>query len=741
MRVAKSIVNRRALLLATAIGAAAATAATAQDAGAPGGRDIEELVVTAQRREERLQDVPVAVTALSGEALESLGIEGSKELSQVTPGLNFTQSVYSPQPTVRGVGTRGVGSGDESVVPIYINGVYQPFIMAADLQLNNVQRIEVLKGPQGALFGRNATGGAINIVTKRPGEGFTGSASYSYGRFNEHVGKAYVSAGSGPLGADLAVIARTDDGYIKDVLNGKRYGRVKDVAVRTQVAFEPTDNISLLLGVGHTNNADRTGSANQAYAGNTTARRFGPGVFVATRPYEAALNLPPNNKVLQNSGYLVGTFRFDAFDLNTVTGVQTNKLKATADSDATPLPALELFVAQGSRSVYQEVYGASKGDGPLSWIVGGVYYRDYASSNPSLAPSGTVTLNPNGTFSRSTNASSIKTNSLAAYAQVTYDVTEALSVTVAGRYTADERSFTNRVLVPTVGPLATGGKTFKKFTPSANAAYRVNEQLNLYAKAGKAFKSGLFSIVAGAVRPVEPETVTQYEVGFKADPMPWFRLNGSAYYTDYKGLQTTSRDPATGIAFLQNAASAEIYGVELETVLRPVDRLNLTGGVSILHAEYVRFPNAQISVPNPIGSAVGVPTGTQPCPAGVFPCGNNSGAIVDVSGNKLIRTPFLTANLGGDYTVPIGYGDVVLSGNIYYSGHSWWDALNRLRERSKTLVNAQARWNLPDEHTSFTVWGENLLDIEHNLTLVTSSSDTNVFARPRTYGVRLDYRW
>ncbi|MDB5447965.1 MAG: TonB-dependent receptor, partial [Phenylobacterium sp.] len=611
--------------------------------------------------------------------------------------------------------------------------VYQPFIVAADLQLNNIERIEVLKGPQGALFGRNATGGAINIITKQPHAGFDGQASVSYGRFNEWIGKLYAAGGTDRLAADIAVMANRDDGYIHDIVKNRRYGAMHDVSVRSQLRLRPSDGIDFTLALGHTENVDNTASANQPLNGDTSARKFNPGVLTPSTPYEVALNLSPVNKTLQNSASLVGTIHLDALDLHTITGVQFNKLKALADSDATVQRSVELYVAQSSRTIYQEVYATSNGQGPLSWIVGGVFYHDWASAGPQVGLSGTfVQTAVSGAGSFTSNDTNLETSSWAGYAQATYKITDALSVTVGGRYTSDKRTFFNQNIAPTPGPILTGSATFSKFTPSGSIAYRVNERLNLYAKAGQAFKSGLFTLVGTVVRPVQPETVTQYEIGVKSDPLDWLRVNASAYYTDYKGLQTTARDPVTSVAFLQNAAAASIYGLELETVVRPVERLNLTGGVSLLHAEYTSFPNAQVTVP----------TAATACAArgAPFPCGNDT-VFRDVSGYKLIRTPFFTVNLGGDYTIPLSQGDLVVSGNFYYSGHSYWDPLNRLKEPSYVLVNGQLRWNAPDDHTSLSVWGDNLLDQKYNLTLVTSSSDTHVYARPRTYGVRVDYRW
>ncbi|MBV9509084.1 MAG: TonB-dependent receptor plug domain-containing protein, partial [Caulobacteraceae bacterium] len=244
----RQAVRSRIWLLASAALLAAGPAARAQTTAQPSSQpaaetsSVEEIVVTARRREEHLKDVPAAITAFSAGQLQSLNITGTKALTQITPGLNFTQSVYSPQPTIRGVGSRGVNAGEESEVPVYIDGVYQSFLPATDLQFNDVQRIEVLKGPQGALLGRNAMGGAINIITKDPTSTPHADASVSYGSYNQVIAKGYVSGGTDVVAASLAAVVNRDDGYIHDIVNGKEYGHTDDVSVRGKLVFHPTSH-------------------------------------------------------------------------------------------------------------------------------------------------------------------------------------------------------------------------------------------------------------------------------------------------------------------------------------------------------------------------------------------------------------------------------------------------------------------------------------------------------------------
>jgi iron complex outermembrane receptor protein len=734
--------SRAAMLLASTAAAAVLLPQLAFAQAAPSENQVEEIIITANRREEKLQDVPAAVSAFSGEQLERLGIEGSKELSQITPGLNFTQSVFSPQPTIRGIGVRGVGAGDESVVPIYIDGVYQSFIAGADMQFNNIQRIEVLKGPQGALLGRNATGGAINIITKTPGPGFSGRASISYGSFEEVISKVYVSGGNDVLAADFAVVANRDDGYVEDDLRGDTYAHLSDVSVRSKVVYTPNDFAQLRVSLGYTNNSDSTGEAYRQLNGNTIGARV-PGNPVTTKAYKSALSYAPYNKLRAATASVTGILNFDAFTLTSVTGFADYKLRIKADSDGTPLEIATLTYIQVSDNIYQEVYATSTGDGPFSWIVGGVYYRDSSGMSPySTTYSKSVSLTGVlGAQSISRTRPSILTDSYAVYGQGTYEFNDQWKITLGGRYTSEKKDFTSRVGV-TVFTYLANEATFEQFTPNLIVQYQPNSQLNLYAKVGQAFKSGLFNASAttvAATKAVDPETVTQYELGIKSDPANWLRLNIAAYYTDYKDLQSNARDPVTLSSVLQNAGGATIYGIEGDATIRASDNLNLRVGASWLHGEYEDFGASLVSIPT---TTVAPPAAT-PCIDGTGPrVGGNRAVFCDVTGNDIIRTPFLTVNFGGDYTIPSSVGDFVVTGNAYYKGKSYWDTLNYFEEPAVWLVNGEVAWSSPDDRFGVVLWGENLLDEEYSLTLVVSPTATNqVLAKPRTIGVELKYNW
>lgn len=334
------------------------------------------------------------------------------------------------------------------------------------------------------------------------------------------------------------------------------------------------------------------------------------------------------------------------------------------------------------------------------------------------------------------------TDSYAYYAQGTYQFSPEWSLTLGGRYTREKKTFNTKVGVTTFTTLSSND-TFKKFTPVGILKYQPRDDLNFYAKAGKAFKSGIINSSATtvlALKAVNPENLTQYEVGMKSDLSSSVRLNVAAYYTDYKDLQSTARDPATSTSLLQNAGGAEIYGVEAEAYWRPMDNLNIRLGVSALHGEYTDFPGAQVIIPvtsiDPIATANQCVLGT-----GVL-VGGNRAPFCDATGNKIIRTPFFTASLGGDYTIPLDSGEVVISGNIYHQGKSYWDVGNRVVEPKKLLVNAQVAWKSASDKFGVTLWGENLTNETHRLTAsISPFGDNQVIAKPRTYGIELTYGW
>lgn len=758
---------RKALLASAAVVAFAPSAAFAQQAQPeqPARGDIEaaddtvleEIVVTAQRREERLQDVPVAVSAFTGAQLEKRNIEASEDLTKITPGLSFAQTGYTPQPTIRGVGTRGVSAGEESTVSLYIDGIYQPYMTNGFFKLNSVQRIEVLKGPQSTLYGRNSTGGAINVITVDPPVGWDAKASVSAGSFEEFTGKIYLGAGTETFGADISAVYWKADGYLHDIITDTDRGDQSDYTVRGKVQWRPNDNMRLTLSGAHAQSKDLLANLGRPVNGNTIARRWTTPPPLPTGTYDVAFGRDIHFKTITDNLALLGSFNLGWAELNTVNSYMRTATKLYGnDPSATIAPVFRSYTSADPSSYYNEVYLRSTGDRRFDWIVGAVYFTDEAPYTDYRIYTWSPTT---GSFTFSQHRNAVGTDSKAVYAQGTFDVTEKLSVTLGARYTDEEKwMLRNNYRAGTVSgiledwsqpdlPYLTGGVPlpnnkvtvgFTNFSPSVNVQYKFNEDFNVYAKAGTGFKSGIFSAGSSSQVPAQPEEITQYELGMKSDPLPWLRVNIAAYYSDYTGLQAVSRDPVTLAPVLQNAASAVIKGIELEVAASPIPRLNLYGGLALADGEYETWEGAQVTFPQTTVN----PPADSPCQTGTGAAlGGNRSVFCDLSGYPIQRQPETMLNLGGDYSWDImGGWSMLASSNVAYQSEFNWEPSGRLVEPERTLVDAELSWISPEENLRFSVWGQNLTDEAYGQALSASgTADLITMARPRTVGIKVSY--
>lgn len=679
------------------LGATPAFAQTAEDEGP----SVGEIFVTAQKREERLQDVPITVTTMTASQLENAGMGSSRDLAQVTPGLVVAQQTVVTQPVLRGVGTRGVGPGDESTVPIYIDGVYSSVQHAGTFDLANVERIEVLKGPQGTLFGRNAVGGAISIVTRDPAPVLEGSLSASYASFNRRRGELYLSSPiTDNLGANLTLYASEDDGYIRDGLRGGYINPATSIIGRAKLRWDPTANTEVTLALNYAQSEDNSGLVGRPIDGVTAGAASG-----VAGDYEAMMNNLPESVYFTRGLSVTGRHSFDNFDLTALASYQRTRQHTNSDSDASPAPLAFLTFIVGDETYTAEIRATSNGDGPLQWIVGGYYFN--AESCYCYFNSGSALLLPTQT-----------SEAYALFGELTYDLTDRLAVTGGLRYSIEDRAIEtlrNGVFY------GAGEADFEQLSPRFTATYALSDTSRVYFTYSQGFKSGVFNASSTALplTAVEPEVLDAYEIGFKSEPSRAVRFNLSAYFYEHENLQVSSRSPITNATILQNAASSEIYGAEAQLDWAVTDNFNLTAGLAYTHAEFVSFPDANILTPRPTN------------------LGNVSG-FADVSGFAVPRTPELTFNLRGDYTAPLASGELTIAGNIYASSEYYWNVQNTLRSPAFVAVNGQVSWTSPDEDYVLGLFVENLTDDDRYLS-VTSTSTANYGSqvRPRTVGVRV----
>lgn len=698
---------------AAAVGRGPAPTTAAAPAVAQDDNLLGDIVVTAQRREERVQDIPAAISAIGAEDLVTAGVVNTRDLQLVTPSLAFTQASYAPQPSIRGIGTRGVNPGDEQVVPVYLDGVYQPFVVGGLFELSDVERVEVLRGPQGTLLGRNATGGAINIITQTPRSGFSGRATAGYGRFNEREAAVYVAGGSDRVTASFNAQYLADDGYVRDIANNnRRLARIDSLLLRGKLVMKAGDRTTITVAANYTDRYDDTSLANFALNGNSIARQGRPTLLYATGNRQSSQDpgFAPRLTTKQNAVSATIVHNFDGFDVTSISGYSANYLSYDADADMTPAVVIKLAVDQFDRSFSQELFAASTGTGSFQWVAGLFYFNNNAGQNPRNLNGGRIYTDTN-------------IDAYAAYAQGTLDITSKLHVTAGGRYSYDKKS-ASAYNVPSTLTLPLQEKSWDSFNPSASIDYEVTDRTRFYARYATAFKSGVFNATGFARDPVNPEQVESYEVGLKSDPLPWLRVNLAGFYTDYRDIQIFARspDPTNASVVLQNAATAKIYGIEGDLLIRPVRGLSLRASGSLMSAKYDEFRNAQSFVAR----------------AG----GGNTAIIIDASGNQLTRVPEFTGNVGGDYSFDALGGSLTIGGNVYVSGPFPWGVDDRLIQGSYALVNAQTVWTSPDDRYTVTVWGRNLSNSKPLLTVSSSVlGDQAAYYRPITYGVRVGFKF
>lgn len=725
----KSAAALVAILMATSSTAAFAQAATSPNDDREAG--IKEIIVTAQKRSERLQDVPIAIAAVTAEAATASGVRTSSDLAAIIPGLTVSQTTGAAVVFLRGIGTVGGTVGQENAVATFIDGVYQPSQNAAIFSLNNISRIEVLKGPQGTLYGRNATGGAINIITRTPSEQTAVEAEVGYGNLKTLEGKIYATTGLAEgVAMDIAgYYYNQQDGFGRNLTTGKDVNRRKDVALRSKLHAEVDDKTKATLTVGYGRNS---GSFGVSLRAAPTAQTIDGKSGFSGGYYDINSDVDPKTFVRHVDASLRIEHDLGFAQLVSLSGFGDIQHREFADLDLTPLPIVRFDLRSKQRNFTQELQLGSSDDKNFSWVIGLFYFNDNSQYTPFLlsgaafAPASALTFSPDRQ----------KTNSLAVYGQTTIEVADKTNLTLGGRYTIDKRDFEvqSNVILPdgtaiVASPLTKASKQFNKPTWRLSLDHKFTEDIMAYASYNRGFKSGVFNLASTSTRPVAPETLDAYEAGLKSTLLDRrVQLNVSGFLYNYKNIQLQRVE--NNAAVLINAAAARIYGADIDLVVQPDEQLSLRAGMELLHARYTSFPNAPVTIPTPFAGNPLVNCAANP-------------AQCDVSGNRMVRAPEFVANLAGDYDVPLGEsGNITLSASLAYSSRIYWEPDNRTSESGRALVSAQILWSSPGEKYQFRVWGKNLTN-RHYATFGNEQSfgDLLSVAPGRQYGVSAGVRF
>jgi iron complex outermembrane receptor protein len=676
---------------------------------------VDVVVVTAQRRKERVVNVPISITSVSADRLESVGVNDTMGLAQVVPGLRMDASGSFAQPSIRGVGSALAGPGMNSNVAIYVDGFYVPNLLGSDFDLLSITSVDVLKGPQGTLFGRNATGGAILVSTREPSSTPTATVSASYASFNRSKLSVYGSTGLSPaLAFDVAGVHEEGDGYVRNIVTGNKDGKFTKDTLRAKMVAKITDWAKLTLTLEHRDINDPTGNATNSYEGLSIGSTV-PGTVVAQKPRETSGTAGAKHTFKGDSALLRGDFDLGFADLTSYTMSRNEKGFELKDYDSTPLDAFTANWQVLDKTVSQELTLASKGRGSFTWVGGLFYYRnknEYPSFN---STSGT-------TVTTHSFDSSITQESRAVFVDATYEVAKDWFATGGLRYSRDHSDATFNA---PAAPLTRHAEhTWTNTSPRAVLRYQVTPDSNVYGSYTLGYKAGIIPITEG-VTPVEPEKINAIELGYKI-AKPGFRFDASAFSYDYKNLQVASYIGT--ISLTRNAAQSKISGLDFQLSQNLGSDFKLNLGGTYTKANYGSFPGAVDYVQRLVPGQPGYGTFSNPS--------------VDASGNMMLRTPRFAGNIGLSYNQPLAEGNLVLSGNYYHTSKFYFDPVNRFSQDAYGLLNASATWTDARDRWSLSVFGKNITNTTYrSVVLPGPFSIQQAFGEPASIGMSVSYRY
>ncbi len=699
------------LLAATGLGACMAFPALGQTEAVKGDQ-LEEIIVTAQKRSEPLQRTPVSVTAISADALEERSISSLDDLQGSVPGLviggnaNFggINSIV-----FRGVSSPNLVIGAEEAVGVYLDGVFLPRSDAAFFNFADVERIEALRGPQGTLYGRNSTAGAINVVTRTPTDKLEGKFEASYGIKNKYEVKGYMGGPlSSVLAASASVVASGHGGYFTNVNTGNKVGDAHDVTTRGKLILH-TDGFRATLA------ADYSLMKSDDQFKNI---KDSAGVLVGFGDPDQVASEVEDQIYSHRKSYGVSlTMEYEASDSLTLTSISSERWYDAdnfVDTDGQGSATVKAYTdSHLNNKDFSQELRANLVSGPLNLTAGLNYYNGYAElyATNLNAAGPTVIINPIA-----------RTKAYAAFAQAEYELSGGVKLIAGARYNVDKKHFS--LLMP---PLGAGGLSFvearrndKAFLPKIGVTYQASPDVFMFATVSRGYRAGAFSPAPGRFNPVAPgaapEKLWNYEAGIKSELFNRrLRLNVTGYYTKDTGLQVRNT-LAPGNAVINNAGSARVYGAEFEANAVLGGGLSLASTLALTNARYIdlvekNFLNGQlVSFPR--------------------------------AGNTMIRAPRAQFSVDGRYETAVS-DDMMFKANVRYfrETKSYYTAANEFGVGHDGWYTVDARMGITyNDNLEVYAYGKNLTDKRYTTSVLTLGAIySSALNDPRTYGVGVKY--
>jgi iron complex outermembrane recepter protein len=745
---------------ALAQGTASSDTTVSNDALGSDSASLGDIVVTAQRRSENLQSVPAAVTAVSIDRLKSASVTTLVSLGTVAPSVNVTDSAGTVVAYVRGVGSTNTAPGFYSSTAIYYDGLYISRLSGAGFNLDDVESLQILAGPQGALFGRNATAGAIIVTTKtpKPGDPLNGRLEARYGTYNDRSLTAVLASGlSDSLALSLKGNWEKRDGFLNNINPVGYYQDDGDDRnswnIGGKLAWVPASNFKATLALSYVHVLDRSGGPyvpvdlntpgpvpglnnaqsvlfgllgqvgfTNAQAGaaagaarfptkfgdvadaSTNAFQLGalpgkylPGAFHYTQEFRAGLNM-----TYTGNGYEIVSQSGYTYSLSNLAAAALGEIPGS-----TGLPnTLSIAAHAPSRTYEQELHVAST-SGPINWIAGVNAITESGDVTVAASlPINIAVVSVKDTFTDT---------AYAGYAQATIPLMDKLKVTLGGRYTTEKYKLTDLFPGSTIG---TQSRTFNKFTYTARLEFKPSDDVLLYAGTATGFKSGNLNAVAPGGGSVGPEVLTSYEVGLKSEMLDRkLRINGAGYYYNYDNIQSILIGN-TG-AVLVGGLNGRVYGVEMTADAQVTPNLVLGAAFNLLHSEYL----------NSVKTPDGVP--------------------YNAKGHRLAGASNFSANLNGTYTIPMhDDSGLAINASASYNGGFWFEGQNIIgtggtNPNSFTLVNFRVTYTLPGGKLSVAAYGSNVFNTQYYRAGVLSANISRTVnpGMPSQFGGSLQYKF
>ena len=717
------------------LGAAFLSQAAAEDSSSAEG--LQEVIVTAQKVAQEESKVPLAVSVMTGADLAQRNYQSLDDFKGSVPGLQVNDYVGEARINIRGIGENSLSFGVDSQVAYNVNGVYVSSSFAADEAFLDVNRIEVLRGPQGTLYGRNATGGAINVITNMPTDKFEAMAQLSYGNYQDFGTQGVIS---GPLIGDtvlgrLAFSTEDHNGYSYNLYDGKSYDDAHTQSVRGTLLFNITTDLTL----------DLIGDFHVAHDGNNAGHLFGlsPGYPIVTGvvlggqtiPLDAngqainprLLNINTVPEDYQKVGGIAADLNWhldQALTLKSITAWRKSNITLTLDFDQTQIafpssiPGKDFIGYEGHNQVSEEVQLIGEYS-RVNFVTGLYYYHD--DVDPGYFWLGLNFGTPSAPFINATRlGGTTTTDAYAGFGEATFKATDKLSITAGARYSYEKRAATSLEEVPSFDLVVTDAKSvhFDDFSPKVTVAYQVNEGLMAYATVAKGFQSGGFDISAQPpLVAFQPETVWDYEGGLK-----WrthtVSLDLSAFHYNYTNLQVAQI--VNGLPATTNAASSKIDGAEMALTVQPTREFTVTEAFAYLNARFTEFTETDTL----------------------------TGKLDDLAGNELPGSAKWSSNLLVNYTLPLGSNRLALTGEWNWHDRLFFTEFNsdQVSQGPVSTYNAALRFTFNSGNTYAELYGKNLSNelIKTQAWITGAGFGSMVLghlAPPRTYGLTLHHNF